>query len=119
MSVRAAPDGGSREDNNNTEGTMRPIPLLPMLAAGLILTVQQVRADSCSDLAMRFAGPDRFSMKLGELDELKTCINTILREKVSASSTEARGSTSPSSPEDVSARPAAAHPQPPVLKDAE
>ena len=99
---------------------MRPIPLLLILAAGLTLTAPQARADNCSDLAMRFAGPDRFSMKLGELDELKTCINTILREKVSASSTEARGSTSPALQDDASARSSVARPQPlPVLKDAE
>lgn len=99
---------------------MRPIPLLSLLAAGLILTTQQVHADNCSDLAMRFAGADRFSMKLGELDELKTCINSILREKVSASSTEARGSTSPVQSDEAVRSATASRPQPlPVLKDAE
>jgi hypothetical protein len=52
-------------------------------------------ADSCGDLSARFSGAERFSMKLAELDELKTCINMILREKISANSQEARGSTSP------------------------
>lgn len=75
------------------------------------------KADNCSDLAVRFAGSERFSMKLGELDELKTCINTILREKISATSSEAHGSTTPAG----AAEPQQARrPQPlPVLKDAE
>jgi hypothetical protein len=73
---------------------MRPIRFVLLLAIGGAFA-SSAYADSCSDLSMRFAGGERFAMKLGELDELKTCINTLLREKISASSTEARGSTSP------------------------
>lgn len=75
-------------------------------------------ADSCSDLAMRFAGGERFSMKLGELDELKTCINTLLREKISATSTEAHGSTTPAGAAESSGQ-AKRLPPIPVLQDAE
>lgn len=108
-----------KEDNKNTEGTMRPIRLLLLLALGGACFATRAQADTCSDLAMRFAGGERFSMKLGELDELKTCINTLLREKISATSTEARGSTSPMGVgADTPAQ--ASRPQPlPVLQDAE
>lgn len=97
---------------------MRPIHLLLLLVLGGVSAVP-AQADTCSDLAMRFAGGERFSMKLGELDELKTCINTLLREKISATSTEARGSTSPAGgASDVPAQ--ASRPQAlPVLQDAE
>ncbi|MCC2637482.1 MAG: hypothetical protein K0Q68_1201 [Moraxellaceae bacterium] len=84
----------SKEDNNNNEGTMRPIHyLLPLLLGSLYAL--PARADTCADLSMQFAGAGRFHMTLGELDELKTCINLILREKISATSNEARGATSP------------------------
>jgi hypothetical protein len=105
-----------KEDNNNIEGTMRPIRfLLPLLGSLLSVPAQ---ADTCADLSMQFAGAGRFHMTLSELDELKTCINSILREKISATSTEARGSTSPNAPGGASVearRPRAA----PVLQDAE
>ena len=98
---------------------MRPITfLLPLLLGSTILPAH---ADNCADLSMQFAGAGRFHMTLGELDELKTCINTILREKISATSTEARGATSPptaggEAPSSVEAR----RPRPvPVLQDAE
>lgn len=97
---------------------MRPIHfLLPLVMGGAVAGPAQ--ADDCADLAMRFAGAERFTMKLGELDELKTCINVILREKISATSNEARGSTSP--PASSSTAPAqASRPKAlPVLKDAE
>jgi hypothetical protein len=96
---------------------MRPIlflcPLL--LAAG---AVSPAWADNCADLATRFSGGERFHMTLGELDELKTCINVILREKISSNSTAARGSTSPT---DSDAAPAQAlRPRAiPILQDAE
>ncbi len=73
---------------------MRPIHSLLLLALGGAFALP-AQADTCGDLATRFSGAERFSMKLAELDELKTCINMILREKISASSQEARGSTSP------------------------
>lgn len=97
---------------------MRPIRLLLLLAFTGVFSVP-AQADPCSDLAMRFAGGDRFGMKLGELDELKTCINTLLREKVSATSSEARGSTSPQgAASDAPVQ--ASRPQAiPVLQDAE
>lgn len=83
-----------KEDNNNNEGTMRPIHyLLPLLLGSLCAF--PARADTCADLSMQFAGAGRFHMTLGELDELKTCINLILREKISANSNDARGATSP------------------------
>lgn len=95
---------------------MRPIRfLLPLL--GSLLAIPVAQADSCADLSMQFAGAGRFHMTLGELDELKTCINVILREKISATSTEARGSTSPAAggASLEARRPRAA----PVLQDAE
>lgn len=97
---------------------MRPISMLLLLAfAGAFST--SVLADNCSDLATRFAGAERFSMKLGELDELKTCINTLLRDKISATSNEARGSTSPQGGES-DAHVQVARPQArPVFQDAE
>lgn len=114
--IGGAVEPPGKEDNNNTEGTMRPIRfLLPMLCSLFAVPAQ---ADTCSDLSMQFAGAGRFHMTLSELDELKTCINTILREKISATSTEARGSTSPDAPGGGSVearRPRAA----PVLQDAE
>jgi hypothetical protein len=74
-----------------------------------------VFADNCADLSLRFAGEERFKLKLAELDDLKSCINAVLREKVSASSSEARGSTSGSAVTTSAIKPRAA----PVLKDAE
>lgn len=97
---------------------MRPIHFLLLLALGAAVAAP-ANADNCGDLATRFTGAERFSMKIGELDELKTCINLILREKISATSNEARGSTSPvlsgaEQPAQLS-RPKAV----PVLQDAE
>jgi hypothetical protein len=83
------------EDNNNIEGTMLLTrSLLPLLFA--LAVALPAHADDCADLSSRFAGAERFHMTLGELDELKSCINVILREKISATSAEARGATSPS-----------------------
>lgn len=97
---------------------MRPIRLgLLLLCSGAFVATPAL-ADNCADLSTRFAGMDRFTMKIAELDELKTCINMLLREKISASSNEARGSTSPAGSEAASvqaSRPSAA----PVLQDAE
>lgn len=73
---------------------MRIFHYVAVLVLGCTASLQ-ANADSCGDLSTRFAGAERFSMKLAELDELKTCINMILREKISATSQEARGSTSP------------------------
>lgn len=96
---------------------MRPIHSL-FLLAGLALAAP-AHADNCGDLATRFSGAERFSMKIADLDELKTCINILLREKISATSTEARGSTSPAyggaEPATQLSRPKAL----PVLQDAE
>jgi len=95
---------------------MRPIHSLLLLALGGALAVP-AQADNCGDLATRFSGAERFSMKLGELDELKTCINILLREKISANSNDARGSTSPP---DTSTPVQASRPKAlPVLQDAE
>ncbi|HEX6591603.1 MAG TPA: hypothetical protein VF050_06360 [Moraxellaceae bacterium] len=97
---------------------MRPFRFLFLLAFGGAFVSSPALADNCADLATRFSGVERFSMKIAELDELKTCINMILREKISATSSEARGSTSPASAAEGSAqatRPKAA----PALQDAE
>lgn len=96
---------------------MRPIHSLLLLALGA--AAAPAYADNCGDLATRFTGAERFSMKIGELDELKTCINLILREKISATSNEARGSTSPAfSGAESSTQ--LSRPKPvPVLQDAE
>lgn len=98
---------------------MRPIHLLLLLTLGGACFSAPAQADTCSDLALRFASGERFGMKLGELDELKICINTLLREKISATSSEARGSTSPAGnaaePPAQTSRPQAL----PVLQDAE
>ena len=97
---------------------MRPIHLLLVLMLGGACFSAPAQADTCSDLALRFAGGERFGMTLGELDELKICINTLLREKISATSSEARGSTSPGNTAEAPAqtlRPQAL----PVLQDAE
>ncbi len=98
---------------------MRPTHSLLLLVLGLAFAAPVAHADNCGDLATRFSGAERFSMKIADLDELKTCINILLREKISATSNEARGSTSPllsgaDQPAPVS------RPQPaPVLQDAE
>ncbi|MGH8492521.1 MAG: hypothetical protein ACRERR_05375 [Moraxellaceae bacterium] len=97
---------------------MRPTHSLLLLVLGLSVTAT-ASADDCGDLATRFSGAERFSMKIADLDELKTCINILLREKISATSNEARGSTSPTavggeSPVQLS-RPKSV----PVLQDAE
>lgn len=91
--------------------------LLPLLLAGVFSSYAW--ADNCADLAMRFAGGERFHMTLGELDELKTCINVILREKISATSTEARGATSPPASADSMPTSALRPRAVPVLQDAE
>lgn len=95
---------------------MRPIRfLLPLLVGSL--HAMPAWADNCADLSVKFAGAERFHMTLGELDELKTCINLILREKISATSNDARGSTSPPA---AGAGAEARRPRPvPVLQDAE
>lgn len=97
---------------------MRPIHFSTLFLLGSLLAAPFAQADSCGDLATRFSGGERFSMKLSELDELKTCINLLLREKISATSEEARGSTSPVGSFDNAAqaiKPVSA----PVLQDAE
>lgn len=97
---------------------MRPIRLLLPLLLGSF-TAMPAHADNCADLSMQFAGAGRFHMTLGELDELKTCINTILREKISATSSEARGTTSPPVSGEAPTL-EARRPRPvPVLQDAE
>lgn len=73
---------------------MRPIRFLLPLLLGSALPMPAL-ADNCADLSTQFAGAGRFHMTLGELDELKSCINSILREKISANSADARGATSP------------------------
>ncbi len=96
---------------------MRPFRflILPLLAAG---GASLALADDCADLATRFSGGERFHMTLGELDELKSCINVILREKISANSTAARGATSPTGADAPQAQ--AMRPRPiPILQDAE
>ncbi len=96
---------------------MRPIHSLLLLVGVALAT--PANADNCGDLASRFSGAERFSMKIADLDELKTCINILLREKISATSNEARGSTSPVLP---GGEPATqiSRPKPiPVLQDAE
>lgn len=106
------------EDKNDKEGNMRPIHFSTVLLLGSLIAVPAAQADACGDLATRFSGAERFGMKLSELDELKTCINLLLREKISATSQEARGSTSPAGGFDNAAqaiRPVSA----PVLQDAE
>ncbi len=58
---------------------MRPIRfLLPALLALSPLA----HADACTELAVRFS-QDPKGMKIGELDELKTCISEIQRELIS------------------------------------
>lgn len=91
--------------------------LLPLLGAAAF--VAPAHADNCADLSMRFAGAERFHMTLGELDELKTCINVILREKISSSSAEARGATSPPLPEGSMSTSALRPRAVPALQDAE
>lgn len=97
---------------------MRPYSiLLPLLLAGA--SAATAHADNCADLSTRFAGAERFHMSLGELDDLKTCINLILREKISATSNEARGSTSPPAGPDEAPAQAMRPVSAPVLQDAE
>lgn len=91
--------------------------LLPLVAAGTF--VASAHADNCADLSMRFAGAERFHMTLGELDELKTCINVILREKISATSAEARGATSPPMPDGSTSTSSLRPRAMPALQDAE
>lgn len=97
---------------------MRPIHFLPLLVTGVVLAAP-AKADSCGDLANRFSGAERFSMKIAELDELKTCINMLLREKISANSNEARGSTSPTLSGGESSTQLSRPKSVPVLQDAE
>lgn len=97
---------------------MSPIRFLLPLLLGSLCAVP-AHADNCADLSSQFAGAGRFHMTLGELDELKSCINTILREKISASSNDARGATSPPVDEAPTPTLEARRRQIPVLKDAE
>ena len=90
--------------------------LLPLLGS---FCAMAAHADNCADLSTQFAGAGRFHMTMGELDELKSCINTILREKISASSNDARGATSPPVDEAPTPTLEARRRQIPVLKDAE
>ncbi len=54
----------------------------------MALGVGQAWADDCADLAKRFAA-DQNSLKVGELDDLKTCIGTIEQAKAQAPDTPA------------------------------
>lgn len=86
---------------------MRSIPvLLALLSAG---AAPLALAEDCQSLAIRYAQNPRV-MKIGELDELKICINGVQRELISG-----LGDAS-TAPGQVSiARPRAV----PVLQDAE
>ncbi len=86
---------------------MRSISVLfILLSAG---TASLVQAEDCQSLATRYAQAPR-DMKIGELDELKICINGVQRELISG-----LGDAS-TAPGQVSiARPRAV----PVLQDAE
>jgi hypothetical protein len=49
----------------------------------LALGVGQAFADNCTDLAKRFAS-DQNSLKVGELDDLKSCISDLEQAKAQA-----------------------------------
>lgn len=86
---------------------MRSTPvLIALLLAGYAPWVQ---ADDCQSLSDRYAQNPR-DMKIGELDELKTCINGVQRELISA-----LGDASTAPGQVTIARPRAV----PVLRDAE
>lgn len=85
---------------------MRPI---HFLFPALLALSGSAFADPCAQLAMRFA-QDPKGMKIGELDELKTCISDIQRELISL-----LGDASRPAGQGVVARPRPL----PVLQDAE
>lgn len=58
----------------------------------LALGVGQAFADDCTDLARRFVN-DRASLKIGELDDLKSCISDIEQAKAQAPDTPAAGAS--------------------------
>ncbi|MFP5429713.1 MAG: hypothetical protein ACLGHE_01855 [Gammaproteobacteria bacterium] len=87
---------------------MRSIILLP--AALMALSVSVAHANPvCQELAIRYAQAPK-SLKIGELDELKTCINVVQRELISS-----LGDASTPPGQVTIARPRAV----PVLQDAE
>lgn len=50
-----------------------------LAASGLLLSAMAM-ADECGDLARRFAD-DRESVRIGELDTLRSCVSDFMREK--------------------------------------
>jgi len=95
--------------NKREEGSMRSI--ITVSAALLAVTASVAQADQqlCMDLAARYSQAPK-SLKIGELDELKTCINAIQRELISS-----LGDASTPKGQVIIARPHAV----PVLQDAE
>jgi len=57
----------------------------------LALGVGQAFADNCTDLARRFVS-DRASLKIGELDDLKSCISDVEQAKAQAPDTPSAAS---------------------------
>jgi len=60
----------------------------------LALGVGQAFADDCGDLAKRFAD-NKDSLKVGELDDLKSCISDLEQAKVQAPAAAATSATVP------------------------
>lgn len=60
----------------------------------MALGIGQAWADDCADLAKRFAA-DQNSLKVGELDDLKSCIGVIEQAKAQAPDVPAGGKGSP------------------------
>ena len=83
--------------------------IITMSAAVLAVTTSVAQADQCQDLAIRYSQAPK-SLKIGELDELKTCINLVQRELISM-----LGDVSTPPGQVTIARPRAV----PVLQDAE
>lgn len=63
----------------------------------MALGIGQAWADDCGDLAKRFAA-DQNALKIGELDDLKSCIGEIEQAKAQAPDVPANKSSSDGTP---------------------
>lgn len=88
---------------------MRSIYTLSAVLLAMAVPVAQADEQQCMDLAARYAQAPN-SLKIGELDELKLCINAVQRELISS-----LGDASTPPGQVIIARPRAV----PVLQDAE
>jgi hypothetical protein len=95
--------------NKREEGSMRSIITVSAALLAVSTSIAQADQQQCLDLAARYSQAPK-SLKIGELDELKLCINAVQRELISS-----LGDASTPQGQVIIARPRAV----PVLQDAE